>query len=54
MTKSHFLSSYQDGRKAVAFCKVCGAEGLELIDDCPRIIIHTDKKGLDVQKQPVK
>jgi hypothetical protein len=43
-----------DGRKVVAFCKVCGAEGLELIDDCPRIIINRIEKGLDEKKQPVK
>lgn len=54
MTKLHSTGYYMDGYKAVAFCKVCGAEGLELIDDCPRIIIHTIEKGLDRKEQPAK
>jgi hypothetical protein len=42
-----------DGHKAVEFCKVCGAEGLELVDDCPRII-NSNKKALDEKEQTAK
>ena len=54
MTKARFLSSYQDGHVRVEFCKVCGAEGLELLEDCPRKIINKEEKALDEKKLPVK
>lgn len=50
MTKPHSLSSYRDGHVRVEFCKVCGAEGLELLEDCPRKIINKDEKALDDKK----
>lgn len=50
MTKIHSLSSYQDGLVRVEFCKVCGAEGLELLEDCPRKIINKEEKTLDDKK----
>lgn len=54
MTKPHSLSSYQDGRVRVEFCEVCGAEGLELLDDCPRKIINKEENTLDEKKQDAK
>jgi len=46
VTKPHTRSSYQDGHVRVEFCKVCGAEGLELLDDCPRKIITIEQKKM--------
>ncbi len=51
MTKQHTHDFYLDGRQRVEFCKVCGAEGLQLLDDCPRKIINKDEKELDDKKQ---
>jgi len=54
VTKPHTRSSYQDGHVRVEFCKVCGAEGLELLEGCPRKIIHKEEKPLDDGNQPAK
>ncbi len=50
MTKPHTPSFYLDGRLRVEFCKVCGAEGLELLEDCSRKIINKEEKSLDDKK----
>lgn len=34
MTRRHVTDFYMDGHIAVAFCKVCSAEGDKLFDDC--------------------
>lgn len=54
MTKAHSLSSYQDGRVRVEFCRVCGAEGMELLEDCPRKIKEPVEKALDEKNQTAK
>lgn len=60
MTKPHTPDHYKDGFVRVAFCKVCGAEGLMLLDDCQGNVIHTfsvdefKAKPIDVTKQTVK
>jgi hypothetical protein len=55
VTKAHTLSSYKDGHITVTFCKVCGAEDLELFADCPLKVIHAnDPKPIDVAKQTDK
>jgi hypothetical protein len=41
VTKPHTPAHYLDGFVRVAFCKVCGAEGLKLLDDCQGNVIHT-------------
>lgn len=54
MTKPHTPAHYQDGFVRVAFCRVCGAEGLRLLDDCQGNVIHTfssddvEQKELDL------
>lgn len=50
MIKPHSPSSYQDGHVRVEFCKVCGAEGLKLLEDCPQKVTTDQnyfKKVLD-------
>lgn len=54
MTKPHSTGTYKAGHELVAFCRVCGAEGLELLDDCPRKIINKEEKSLDGKKQTAK
>lgn len=55
MTKAHTPGQYKDGHSMVAFCKVCGAEGLRLLEDCPKEVVHTiDSKPIDVTKQTAK
>lgn len=60
MTKAHTPSHYKDGYSMVAFCKVCGAEGLRLLDDCPKEVIHTfsiddiDPRPIDATNQTDK
>lgn len=54
MTQIHDTSYYFDGRVRVEFCRDCGAEGLELLENCPRKIINKNEKSLDVEKQTVK
>jgi hypothetical protein len=49
VTKAHTPDHYKDGFSMVAFCKVCGAEGLKLLEDCPQKIIHS----LDTNELPV-
>lgn len=34
--KCHVIDYYMDGHVAIAFCKVCSAEGDKLFDDCPQ------------------
>lgn len=41
MTKHHTPDHYQDGFVRVAFCNVCGAEGLRLLEDCQGTIPMT-------------
>ena len=36
MTKPHTIGYYHDGMISVAYCKLCSAEGLELLEDCPQ------------------
>ena len=31
----HTFGQYQDGHCKVDFCRLCGAEGQQLLDDCP-------------------
>ena len=57
MTKAHTPGQYKDGHSMVAFCKVCGAEGLQLLEDCPDKIIHTfaaEELPIDLMKQTDK
>lgn len=35
MTRLHKLGTYKDGYELVEYCRVCSAEGLKLIEDCP-------------------
>lgn len=44
MTKLHVTDFYMDGHMSVPFCKLCSAEGLDLIKECPGkiIIMHGD------------
>ena len=41
MTKPHSIDYYPDGITRVAYCKICSAEGLELLEDCPKEIINS-------------
>ena len=50
MTKRHVIDYYMDGHVAVAFCKVCSAEGEKLFADCPQKI----EKELDEKKPNAK
>lgn len=34
MTKLHTIDYYMDGHVAIAFCKICSAEGDKLLEDC--------------------
>jgi hypothetical protein len=44
-----------DGYFKVDFCKICGAEGLMLSEECPQKFISTDSKiSLDEKKQTSK
>lgn len=54
MTRPHVTACYQDGHVSVVFCKVCGAEGLELLEDCPRKISDPVEKTIDVKNQTAK
>lgn len=48
MTK-HVTDYYMDGHIAISFCKVCSAEGLKLLADCPQIP-DAPKKYIDPNK----
>lgn len=54
MTKPHTLSHYHDGFVRVEFCKVCGAEGLKLFEDCPQKIDSAVDNPLDEKKKASK
>lgn len=54
MTKRHVTDYYMDSHVAVAFCKVCSAEGEKLLEDCPGKIICSVEKSLDEKKLPAK
>jgi len=52
---AHILDYYMDGHTAVSFCKVCSAEGLELLDACSqKIIIHDPNFDLTDNKKRLK
>ena len=38
MTKSHTIDYYMDGHIAIAYCKICSAEGEKLIEACSGLI----------------
>ena len=50
MTKPHTIGYYKDGNVSVAYCKICSAEGLKLLEDCPQKI----ENPLDEKKQTAK
>lgn len=50
MTKQHVIDYYLDNHVAVAFCKICSAEGQKLLEDCPQKI----ENKLDDKKQTAK
>lgn len=50
MKKRHVIDYYIDNHVAVAFCKICSAEGQKLLEDCHGKIENT----LDEKKQPAK
>ncbi len=54
MTKRHTIAYYNDGNVNVAYCKICSAEGLKLLEDCPQKFEVTNKKFLDDKEQTVK
>lgn len=41
MKLAHKIDTYKEGWQRVEYCTVCGAEGLELLEDCP----GPDQKG---------
>ncbi len=51
---THTLSHYQDGFVRVEFCVKCGAEGQELLDDCPKKVINCNEKPLDEKNETTK
>ena len=53
MTRIHKLGKYKDGFLAVEYCRVCSAEGLKLIEDCPGNFPNPDKNKLDEKNQTV-
>lgn len=53
MTRLHKLGTYKDGYKLVKYCRVCSAEGLKLIEDCPGNFPDPDKNILDEKNQTV-
>lgn len=48
--KRHVIDYYLDNHVAVAFCKICSAEGEKLFEDCLQKI----EKPLDETKPPAK
>lgn len=50
MTTRHTIDYYLDNHVAVAFCKVCSAEGEKLFEPCPQKI----ENSLDEKKQTAK
>ena len=54
MTRIHKLGKYRDGFNLVEYCRVCSAEGIELLEDCPGNFPKTDKKSLDEKKPTAK
>lgn len=54
MTKQHVIDYYMDGHVAVAFCKVCSAEGKKLLEDCEGKFVCSVEKSLDEKKLPAK
>ena len=53
MTRLHKHGYYKDGNYLVEYCKVCSAEGLKLIEDCPGNFPDPDKNKLDEKNQTV-
>jgi hypothetical protein len=51
MTRLHKLGQYKDGFAVVEYCRVCSAEGLKLIEDCPGNFPDPDKNKLDGKNQ---
>lgn len=51
MTRLHKLGKYRDGLALVEYCRVCSAEGNELLDDCPGNFPNKDEKFIDGMKQ---
>lgn len=52
MTRPHVTDFYMDGHVTVPFCKICSAEGLALLEDCPqKIIIHDPNWDLTDNKK---
>lgn len=54
MTRPHSTGYYKAGNELVEYCKICGAEGLELLEDCPRKISDPVEKTIDVKNQTAK
>lgn len=50
MTKRHVIDYYVDNHQMIAFCKICSAEGLKLLEDCPQKY----EKPLDEKKETAK
>lgn len=54
MTKAHIPAVYLDGFVRVAFCAVCGAEGLGLLDSCLGVVHTIEPKPIDANDQTDK
>lgn len=50
MTRIHKLGKYKDGYKVVEYCRVCSAEGEQLLEGCPGNFPDPVKKVLDAEK----
>lgn len=50
MTRIHKHGIYKDGYKSVEYCRVCSAEGDQLLEACPGNFGDPVKKVLDAEK----
>ena len=54
MTRLHKLGKYKDGFSVIEYCRVCSAEGDQLLEGCPGNFPDTVKKSLDEMNQTDK
>lgn len=52
MTRLHQLRKYRDGLVLVEYCRVCSAEGNDLLEPCPGNFPKPVEKSIDDKKQP--
>lgn len=52
MSRLHKLGKYRDGMALIEYCRVCSAEGNELLEDCPGNFRNIAEKSIDDKKQP--